>query len=80
MLEDLRARLQAGARGFIQNPDEYKEYADSWDLQEPEKRGPRQQPAEWMMRRIAAHVNNILAETHQKKVETVERTLGMVHA
>ena len=70
VLEDLHLRLQAGAHGFIKNPDEeYNEYVDTWELQGPATRGQKQQPAEWVMRRIATHVNDIITEKQipQKK-------------
>ena len=66
VLKDLHSRLQAGAQAFIQNPDEeYNDYVESWDFEHPETRGSKQQPAEWMMTRIATHVGDIIAETQR---------------
>ena len=66
-INELLEKLQAGAHGFITDPDaRYKEYTENWELRRPEAE-KLMTPVEWAMTQVAAYVVDMLPHERPAK-------------
>ena len=62
VLKDLKQRLEAGAHGFVENPEEkYEQYKADWEKRQPEQE-KLLNPLEWAMRQVTAYVVDIMPQ------------------